>query len=176
MPQKRNPKLCGAVIIPAAQVRHLVPMALEAILQAHEVDGTRSVLIDRAVEQACVLAGDALQALQSLLADLEVFPAKMVANLDLTGGLITAEAVMLDLALTVGRQRAHHIVHDIATQVATTPGTRFDDALLAHPAVAASLDPGRVRTLIDTTSYLGLSADIALEAAHRARSAAQRAE
>jgi adenylosuccinate lyase len=106
---------------------------------------------------------------------LEVFPAKMAANLDLTGGLITAEAVMLDLARNLGRQSAHHVVHDIATHVATTPGTRFDEALLAHPAVGASLDPERVRTLLDATSYLGLSADIAREAAHRARSAAQRA-
>jgi len=77
-------------------------------------------------------------------------------------------------ARTLGRQNAHHIVHDIATHVATTPGTRFDEALLADPTVGASLDPEHVRTLIDATSYLGLSADIAREAADRARRASQR--
>jgi adenylosuccinate lyase len=73
-----------------------------------EVDGTRSVLIDRAIEQACVLSGDALQALHSLLADLEVFPARMLANLDLTGGLINAEAVMLELAHPRAAECAQH--------------------------------------------------------------------
>jgi 3-carboxy-cis,cis-muconate cycloisomerase len=168
MPQKRNPALCGAVIIPAAQVRALVPLALESVIQAHEVDGTRSVTMDRAVEQACVLTTDALTALRELVAGLHVFPERMRANLDLTAGLINAEAVMLALARSVGRQEAHHLVHAIVDDVLATPGARFDDALIADPRIGDALDPGEVRNLLDPTQYLGLAATVARTTSRRA--------
>ena len=168
IPQKRNPALCGGVIIPAAQVRAVVPLALESIIQAHEVDGTRSVTMDRAVEQACVLTTDALVALRSLVAGLRVYPERMRANLDLTGGLINAEAVMLALARAVGRQEAHHVVHAVVERLGA-PGARFDDALLTDPQVSAVLGEDEVQTLLDPVQYIGLSAKVARETSRRAR-------
>lgn len=171
MPQKRNPALCGGVIIPAVQVRAVVSLALESIIQAHEVDGTRSVTMDRAVEQACVLTTDSLVALRALVSGLRVYPERMRANLDLTDGLINAEAVMLALARAIGRQEAHHVVHAVVERLVSTPGARFDEALLAEPQVSAALGQDEVRALLDPVQYLGLSGQVALETSRRARGA-----
>ncbi len=38
MPQKRNSKLCGEIVTIGAQIRSLVPLALEAVIQSHEVE------------------------------------------------------------------------------------------------------------------------------------------
>ena len=48
MPQKRNPKLCQDMIAAAAEVRSLVPLALEAMTTEHEADRTTSLMMDSA--------------------------------------------------------------------------------------------------------------------------------
>ena len=60
MPQKRNAKLCGEIVTIGAQLRSLVPLALEAVIQSHEVHGARTAMMDEALEQALILSGDAL--------------------------------------------------------------------------------------------------------------------
>ena len=46
MPQKRNPKLCQDIIALSAEVRALVPLALEAMQTEHEADRTTSLMMD----------------------------------------------------------------------------------------------------------------------------------
>src|SRR4029079_2706045 len=100
MPQKRNPKLSQDIIAAAAQIRALVPLALEAMQNEHEADRTTSIMMSRAVVQACELTGDMLERLAVLMDGLQVFPDRMRENLDLSGGLIMSEALILEL----GRQ------------------------------------------------------------------------
>ena len=101
---------------------------------------------------------------------LRLDPARMRRNLDLGGGLIMAEAVMLELGAAIGRQHAHDVVYD-AAQAAFVEGKPFSDVLAADPRVTEHLDAGD-RALLDPTAYTGLCADMAREAAGRARSAA----
>src|SRR5207302_1906121 len=114
MPQKRNPKLSQDIIAAAAQIRALVPLALDAMQTEHEADRTTSIMMSRALMQACELTGDMLQRMISLFEGLRVFPERMRENLDLSGGLIMAEALMLELGKQIGRQRAHDAVYDAA--------------------------------------------------------------
>lgn len=171
MPQKRVAPHVGVLIIAAATARAAAPLALEAMLQSHEVDGTRSVMMDRALEQAGRYTMEALDALVPLIHGLEVDPARMRANLGLTKGLINAEAAMLALADALGRQEAHHVVHHAVERV-NGEGLSFADALLADERVAAALTAEQIETLLDPANYTGLSEQIAREAAHSARAAA----
>jgi 3-carboxy-cis,cis-muconate cycloisomerase len=97
MPHKRNPQLSDDCVTIGAQVRAVVPLALEGMLQDHEVNGAYTAMLDDAVERACVLTGELLVRLQVILTGLELDPRRMRANLDLTAGLISSEAVMLAL-------------------------------------------------------------------------------
>ncbi len=45
---------------------------------------------------------------EALVRDMQVFPQKMRADLDITHGLIMAEAVTLALAEFIGKAEAHH--------------------------------------------------------------------
>src|ERR1700730_9205509 len=110
MPQKRNPKLCQDIIAAAAEVRAAVPLALEAMQTEHEADRTTTIMMRRALVQACELTGDLLHRRMGLFDGLQVFPDLMRENLDLSGGLIMAEALMLELGRQIGRQRAHDAV------------------------------------------------------------------
>ena len=57
MPQKRNPKLSQDIVAAAAEIRALVPLALEAMQTEHEADRTTSIMMGRALAQACELTG-----------------------------------------------------------------------------------------------------------------------
>src|SRR5215469_18377158 len=171
MPQKRNPKLCQDIIAAAAEIRGLVPLGLEAMMTEHEADRTTSLIMDSAESRACIATGDMLSRLGEILRGLKLDPERMRANLDLGGGLIMAEAVMLDLGRTIGRQHAHDVVYDVAMEAATTSKS-FAALLAADPRVAAHLDKAAIDKLLDPTGYTGLCSEMAREGAKRARATA----
>ncbi|HUC46985.1 MAG TPA: adenylosuccinate lyase family protein [Hyphomicrobiaceae bacterium] len=171
MPQKRNPKLCQDVIALCADVRTCVPLALEAMQTEHEADRTTSLMMDAAEARAVIAMGDALGRLGVVTRELGLDPARMRRNLELGGGLIMAEAVMLQLATTLGRQHAHDVVYD-AAQAAVVEGRAFAAVLAADPRVTAQLERAAIDSLLDPVAYSGLCADMAREAAARAQCAA----
>ena len=173
MPQKRNPKLCQDIIALAADVRTQVPLALEAMQTEHEADRTMTLMMDAAEARACIATGDMLGRLTEVLRGLVLDPERMRRNLDLGGGLIMAEAVMLELGRTLGRQNAHDIVYD-AAQAAFVEGKAFSDVLAADPRVTAHLKPEGIRQLLDPVAYTGLCAEMARDGATRARALAAR--
>jgi 3-carboxy-cis,cis-muconate cycloisomerase len=82
-----------------------------------------------------------------------------------------AEAVMLDLGAQIGRQHAHDVVCD-AAQSAFVEGRSFAELLAADPRVTAHLDAKQIAGLLDPTAYTGLCAEMARDAAARARTTA----
>jgi adenylosuccinate lyase len=168
MPQKRNPKLSQDIVAAAAQMRALVPLALEAMQTEHEADRTTSMMFDRAITEACMLTGDVLQRLIVLFSGLQVFPERMRRNLDLSGGLIMGEALMLELGRQIGRQRAHDVVYD-AAQASVTESRPFRELLGEDERVRSRLTAEQIAALLDPTHYTGLCERFAEEGAARAR-------
>ncbi len=71
-----------------------MPLALEAMQTEHEADRTTYIMINRALDQSCILTGDILQRLTNVFEGLRLFPDRMRQNLDLTSGLIMSEAIV----------------------------------------------------------------------------------
>jgi len=134
----------------------------------HEADRTTSLMMDAAEARAAIATGDMLGRLDVVVSGLKLDPKRMRANLDLGGGLIMAEAIMLELGTTLGRQHAHDIVYD-AAQAAAVEGRTFSDLLAADPRVMARLDRRAIDRLLDPMAYTGLCADMARQSAARAR-------
>jgi 3-carboxy-cis,cis-muconate cycloisomerase len=171
MPQKRNPKLCQDLIALTAEIRALVPLALEAMQTEHEADRTTSLMMDAAEARACIATGDALSRLREIVRGLRLDPERMRRNLNLGGGLIMAEAVMLELGAVLGRQHAHDVVYD-AAQAAFLENRAFSAVLAADPRVSAHLSPPAIDKLLDPAAYTGLCAEMARQAVTRVRTIA----
>ena len=154
MPQKRNPKVSQDIVAGAAQVRALVPLALEAMMTEHEADRTTSVMMDRALNQAAIAVGDILQYMIELFSGLQVFPERMRRNLDLSGGLIMSEALMLELGRRIGRQRAHDVIYD-AAQASVVESKPFTETLSDEKDVHDNLSADQIEALLDPTQYTG---------------------
>jgi len=154
MPQKRNPIASEYVLAAARGVQALVPLMQGAMAQDHEraTGPWQSELL--VVPQAFVLTHGALLHARAIAEGLIVDTARMRRNLELTGGLIVAEAVMMGLAPALGRGEAHHVVQH-ACDVALAEAISLADALAREPTVTERLDRAAIERLCDPQNYLG---------------------
>lgn len=110
MPHKRNPVGAAVLIGAATRVPGLLSTLFAAMPQEHE----RSLGLWHAewetLPDICCLVSGALRQAQVIAEGMEVDAARMRRNLDLTQGLVLAEAVSIVLAQRLGRDRAHHLL------------------------------------------------------------------
>jgi 3-carboxy-cis,cis-muconate cycloisomerase len=154
MPQKRNPISCELIVAAARIVRGNVGLMLDAMLADHERATGPWHLEWVAVPEAFLAASGALRQSRFMLEGLTVDAGRMRRNLDLTGGLIVAEAVMMALARHTGRGAAHDLVYG-ACRAALDNGTTFLAELERLPEVTRHLNPQRLAELTDPVGYLG---------------------
>jgi 3-carboxy-cis,cis-muconate cycloisomerase len=158
MPQKRNPIACEFILACATNVRQLVPAMLDAMVQDHERATGPWHAEWVALPQAFALTAGALHHTRALLEGLVVDPARMRRNLEVTRGMISAEAVMMALAPQVGREQAHHLV-TAACHRALARGRHLLQELQADEAITVHLPPARLVELLDPQNYTGLAAE-----------------
>ena len=154
MPQKRNPIASEYILAAARTVQALVPVMLGAMAQDHERATGPWQAEALALPQAFVLTHGALLHARAIAEGMVVDAARMRRNLDLTHGLIVAEAVMMGLAPHLGRGEAHHVVKhacDVALAERIAAGRRA--GARAGGGVAAG--PGGDRAADRSGAYLG---------------------
>ena len=154
MPQKRNPISSELILACAKAVRQHAGLMLDAMVQDYERATGPWHAEWIALPEAFILTGGALHQAKFMLDGLIVDEARMRKNLDMTDGLIVAEAVMMGLAPHLGRNEAHDIVYDACRAVAEKGG-RLADALAAVPEVSQHLDKAALEKLTDPANYLG---------------------
>jgi 3-carboxy-cis,cis-muconate cycloisomerase len=154
MPQKRNPIACEFIVALAKVVRQQAGLMLDALAADHERATGPWQLEWVAIPEAFIAAGGALKHARFMLDGLIVDAGRMRRNLDLTGGLIVAEAVMMALAQHAGRGAAHDIVYG-ACRAALDKGTTLLQELERKPEVTRHLDKKRLAELTDPVNYLG---------------------
>ena len=157
MPQKRNPIASEYILASARAVQALVPLMQGAMAQDHERATGPWQAEPLAIGQAFVLAHGALRHARAIAEGMVVDAARMRVNLDLTGGLIVAEAVMMGLAPVLGREAAHHVVKH-ACDRALAEGITLAVALARESTVTARLDADAIARLVDPALYLGSTA------------------
>ncbi len=154
MPQKRNPIASEYILASARAVQALVPLMQGAMAQDHERATGPWQAEPLAIGQAFVLTHGAVLHARAIAEGMVVDAARMRRNLDMTGGLIVAEAVMMGLAPVLGREVAHHVVKD-GCDLALAEGIGLAEALGRDSRVASRLDASTVARLVDPAQYLG---------------------
>ena len=166
MPQKRNPISSEMMLACAKLVREQHSAMLDAMVQDHERATGQWHVEWQALPTAFVIASGGLKAAIEALEGLEVRPDAMAKTLDVTKGLIVAEAVMMGLAPKLGRQVAHDTVYDCCRE-ALTPGTSFEDALMATDTISSVFTRAEIQALTAPENYLGAAPQMAELVAQR---------
>ena len=172
MPHKRNPVGCAAALAAAGRVPALVSTMLAAMVQEHEraLGGWQAEW--DTLPQIVELAGAALVQLRAVVEGLQVDESRMRTNIDLTRGLVMAEAVSLALGRHLGRAAAHELVEASCTE-ALRSASSLHEVLQSDSRVTQHLSSEALAQLFDPAQYLGeaLAFTDSVLAAHRQRKA-----
>lgn len=168
MPQKRNPISSEILVANAKAVRQHAGLVLDAMIQDFERATGPWHVEWIAVPEAFMLTAGSLAQAKFMLEGLVVDPARMRKNLEMTRGLIVAEAVMMGLAPHLGRQQAHDVVYEACREALAQNGSLFD-VLATNKVVSAALTADQLRALCDPANYLGSAGAMtdAIVARHR---------
>src|SRR4051812_19453983 len=156
MPQKRNPIASCYIHAAISVVRQHSAALMDAMVADHE-RSTGPWEIEWIVlpEIFCLMAG-ALKQTRLVLEGLEVKPATMRRNLDVTHGLGMSEAVMMGLGRAIGRESAHDLVYDLCRE-AIRDGRPLLELLVAHPEIRKHASREDLERWCDPAGYLGQS-------------------
>ena len=154
MPHKRNPVLSENLTGLARLVRATVAPALEDVALWHERDISHSSVERAIAPDATVTLDFALARLAGVIDTLVVYPEAMRRNLDLLGGLIHSQRVLLALTGTgMSREDAYRAVQRNAMRALQGDGD-FKALLVADKEVAARLDAKALDALFDLDHHL----------------------
>jgi len=154
MPHKRNPVGAAVLIGAATRVPGLLSTLFSAMPQEHERSlGLWHAEWETLPEICCLVSGSLQQALL-IARGLEVDAGRMAHNLDLTQGLVLAEAVSIVLAQRVGRDTAHHLLERCCKR-AVAEQRHLRAVLGDEPQVTAELSAAELDHLLDPAHYLG---------------------
>jgi adenylosuccinate lyase len=149
MPHKRNPVLTENLTGLARLVRSAVIPAMENVALWHERDISHSSVERMIAPDATVTLDFALARLTSVVDKLVVYPERMQANLDLLGGLVHSQQVLLELTQKgMSREHAYKAVQRNA-MASWKEGKNYRALLEADADVAKYLTPKDIEALFD---------------------------
>ena len=161
MPHKRNPELCERICGLARVLRGFAVTAMEDVALWHERDISHSSAERIIIPDACTLLHYMLHIFTDVVEGLQVDAERMRVNLDMTGGLVFSQRILLALIdKGVGRQEAYKMVQRSAKKVwgmaskGAIAGPALLDALSKDPEVTKYLSPGDLMELTNTDYYV----------------------
>ncbi|GAC1461701.1 MAG: adenylosuccinate lyase [Ktedonobacterales bacterium] len=157
MPHKRNPEKAERVCGLARVLRGYAVTAMENVALWHERDISHSSAERLILPDATATLHYMLWLFASIMAGLEVDEQRMLANLNVTRGLIYSSRILLALVdRGLDRQVAYKLVQRNAQKVWRNEdnGAGLLAMLGADPEVAAHITPAELEALADPRHYL----------------------
>ena len=165
MPHKRNPVLSENITGLCRMIRSYATPALENVALWHERDISHSSVERFILPDAFITADFMLGRITGLIKNLVVYPENMMKNLNLTGGLVFSQRVLLELPKReISREDAYKIVQRNAMKVwadlqqgksaLNDKGeSLFLQNLLRDKDLRAKLDENEIRACFDYSYY-----------------------
>ena len=154
MPHKRNPELSERVCGLARLIRSNAQAALENVALWHERDISHSS-VERVILPDSTIALDYILHLTTFVVEgLDIDPARMAENLELSHGLVYSQRVLLELT---GRGLARQVAYEIVQRSAMRAWRErrsFLELLAEDAAVTDRLAPEELKACFDPAWYL----------------------
>ena len=146
MPHKRNPIKSERLTGMARILRGNAVAALENVALWHERDISHSSVERVIFPDSCILTHFMLVETTKLIKNLLVYPENMERNMNLYGGVVFSQRVLLTLVEKgINREDAYRIVQTNAHQAWNTPGGNFQKLLESDPQVTEKLTPKEIQ-------------------------------
>ncbi len=150
MPHKRNPIRSERLTGMARIVRGHAGTALENVALWHERDISHSSVERVILPDACILTHFMLREISELVKNLQVYPENMKRNMNVYGGVIFSQRVMLALVEKgMNREAAYKVVQSCAHQAWNQADGDFHGAIVKDAAVTEKLSPQEIEDCFD---------------------------
>ncbi|HOK87489.1 MAG TPA: adenylosuccinate lyase [Fervidobacterium sp.] len=154
MPHKKNPILCERLTGMARLMRSYASVGLENMTLWHERDISHSSAERYVLPDATMTMYYMLEKAEYLISNLRVFEDKVRRNIELTGGLIYSQRVMLALIdKGMSREEAYTLVQEIALECWERQ-TSFEEAIRASEQVRSLLKSSEIDKLFIPDYYI----------------------
>ncbi|MFH0702718.1 MAG: adenylosuccinate lyase [bacterium] len=155
MPHKKNPigseNLCGLARI----IRSNSIAALENIVLWHERDISHSSVERIIFPDSTILLDYMLNRFKEIIENLQIYPENMKNNLELYGGVIYSQRIMLALTKKgLTREEAYKITQENAHKAWNKPGGNFKKDLLNDNRIMKFLNTLEIDECFDPNYYL----------------------
>ncbi len=155
MPHKRNPIRSERLTGMARIVRGHAVAALENVALWHERDISHSAVERVIFPDAAIITHFMLVEITDLVKNLLVYPDNMQRNMNLYGGVIFSQRVLLTLVdKGISREEAYAIVQSNAHQAWNTKQGNFRENLSQDPKVTALLSASEIADCFDPQHHL----------------------
>ncbi len=155
MPHKRNPIRSERLTGCARIIRGNAMAALENVALWHERDISHSSVERVILPDSCILIHFMLVEMTDLVKHLLVYPQNMQRNLNLYGGVVFSQRVLLSLVNKgLAREEAYAIVQSLAHQAWNTEGGDFRSLVSSSDRVTAYLSPTEIEACFDPSYQL----------------------
>ncbi|MEM9088445.1 MAG: adenylosuccinate lyase [Cyanobacteria bacterium P01_F01_bin.53] len=142
MPHKRNPIKSERLTGMARILRANAIAALENVALWHERDISHSSVERVIFPDTCILTHFMLVETTKLIKNLQIYPENMKRNMNLYGGVVFSQRVLLTLVEKgISREDAYRIVQTNAHQAWNTTGGNFHKLLESDPQVKEKITP-----------------------------------
>ena len=154
MPHKRNPITSEQISGLARVIRANAQTAFENVALWHERDISHSSAERVILPDSTILADYLLAKTENLIDKLLVYPARMLKNLESTGGLIFSGQLLLDLAESgMSREDAYRLVQSHAMN-SWKNDLIFREEIAKVPEITARLTPEKLARAFDYNRQL----------------------
>jgi adenylosuccinate lyase len=154
MPHKRNPITCENISGLARVVRGNAQVALENVALWHERDISHSSAERVILPDTTIIADYLLDKAATLIEKLLVYPARMLKNLESTGGLIYSGQLLIDLAAAgMTREDAYRLVQSHAMN-AWQNELNYRELIMVDPEINKHLSPEKLAAAFDVNRQL----------------------
>lgn len=155
MPHKRNPIRSERLTGMARIIRGHAVAALENVALWHERDISHSSVERVILPDACILTHFMLRETSNLVKNLLVYPENMRRNMNVYGGVIFSQRVLLALVEKgMSREDAYRLVQTCAHQAWNKPEGNFHALISQEAQVKEKLSPAEIEACFDPTHHL----------------------
>jgi adenylosuccinate lyase len=155
MPHKRNPIRSERLTGMARLVRGYAVSALENVALWHERDISHSSVERVAFPDACILTHFMLHEITDLVKHLLVHTDNMTRNMNLYGGVVFSQRVLLALiGKGMKREDAYKLVQDCAMSEWNVEGGNFRAKIEANPQVTAVMSADEIADCFEAKHHL----------------------
>ncbi|MBD2022634.1 adenylosuccinate lyase [Leptolyngbya sp. FACHB-36] len=155
MPHKRNPIRSERLTGLARMIRGYAGTALENVALWHERDISHSSVERVMLPDACILTHFMLVEITDLVQNLLVYPENMARNMNVYGGVVFSQRVMLALVEKgLKREEAYAIVQSNAHAAWNTEDGNFHARIAHDPRVTETLSSEEIEACFDPQHHL----------------------